>query len=160
MSKVDQFVDIMREKGLNATYQRLLIYKHLLKTKSHPTAEAIYQEVKSVYPSLSLATVYKTLETFAENNLIAKVNTLHDMARFDGDTNPHHHLVCLHCKKIVDIYDDDLNRLSLPARDGFKISGYRVQFEGICEDCNTDPAIKKAKNGKNELMTFCGKNDG
>ena len=159
MSKVDNFIDVMREKGLNATYQRLLIYKHLLKTKSHPTAEEIYQEVKSVYPSLSLATVYKTLETFAENNLIAKVNTLHDMARFDGDTDPHHHLVCLHCKKIVDIYDDDLNKLPIPSKNGFRVFGYRVQFEGLCETCDADPEIKQTINSRNEVMTFCGKHD-
>lgn len=151
MLTVEQFIDACREKGLNVTYQRLLIYKTLMKTKTHPTAEKIYHDVKTEYPSISLATVYKTLETLAEHNLIQKVTPLHDLARYDGDTAPHHHLVCLECRKIVDVYDDYLNQLPLPENSHFNIKGYRIQFEGICEECARKKSTAKAEEFQHTL---------
>jgi Fur family peroxide stress response transcriptional regulator len=158
MLSVQEFIDTCREKGLNVTYQRILIYKSLIKTKTHPTAEEIYHEVKSEYPSISLATVYKTLETLAEHDLIAKVTPLHDLARYDGDITPHHHLVCLECKKIIDIYDEPLNHLKLPSHDSFQVFGYRIQFEGICNTCAQQQASKERGRGEEDNVTFCGKN--
>ncbi len=151
MLTVEQFIDACREKGLNVTYQRLLIFKTLMKTKTHPTAEKIYHDVKTEYPSISLATVYKTLETLAEHNLIQKVTPLHDLARYDGDTAPHHHLVCLECRKIVDVYDDYLNQLPLPENNHFSIKGYRIQFEGICEECARKKSAVEAEEHQHSL---------
>lgn len=157
MGTVEEFIDTLREKGLNVTYQRILIYKHLIKTRTHPTAEEIYNDVKSEYPSISMATVYKTLETLAEHNLINKVNALHDMARFDGETTPHHHLICLNCKKIVDIYNEALNHLPAPSDTKFKVIGYQVQYEGICENCESNPGRKRVLQEEEKPLTFCGK---
>jgi Fur family peroxide stress response transcriptional regulator len=157
MGNIEGFIDALREKGLNVTYQRILIFKHLVQAKTHPTAEEIYNEVKSEYSSISMATVYKTLETFAEHNLINKVNALHDMARFDGDTTPHHHLICLNCKKIVDIYNDALNNLPTPSNKNFIVLGYQVQFEGICENCELNPAKQSTSAEDERPLTFCGK---
>lgn len=157
METVEGFIDTLREKGLNVTYQRILIYKHLIMTKTHPTAEEIYNQVKSEYPSISMATVYKTLEILAEHNLINKVNALHDIARFDGETIPHHHLICLNCKKIEDIYNEALNNLPTPSNKNFKVFGYQVQFEGICINCESNPNIEPAQNDHEKPLTFCGK---
>ena len=156
MLTVPQFIESCREKGLNVTYQRILIYKSLVGSKFHPTAEEIYHQVKSEYPSISLATVYKTLETLADHSLISKVTPLHDLARYDGDVDPHHHLVCLHCRKVLDVHEDRFNQLDIPKHDGFYVSGYRIQFEGTCENCAL--AIKNHQKGQSpEGMTFCGK---
>ncbi|RMF60540.1 MAG: transcriptional repressor [Calditrichaeota bacterium] len=152
MLTVEQFIDACRAKGLNVTYQRLLIYKTLARTKSHPTAESIYHEVKTEYPSISLATVYKTLETLAEHNLIQKVTPLHDLARYDGDTNPHHHLVCLECRKIVDVYDEHLNQLKMPEDKNFRIHGYRIQFEGICDECASKERVKSSTESVQQIQ--------
>lgn len=157
MVKIEKFIDALRKKGLNVTYQRILIYRHLLNTKNHPTAEEIYNEVKLEYPSISIATVYKTLETLAGHNLINKVNILHDLARFDGQTTPHHHLICVYCKKIVDVYNESLNNLPIPSDNRFKVFGYRIQFEGICETCELNPAKKQALPEEEKPLTFCGK---
>ena len=160
MLDVQEFIDACRECGLNVTYQRILIYKSLVKTKTHPTAEEIYHEVKAEYPSISLATVYKTLETLAEHDLISKVTPLHDLARYDGDIEPHHHLVCLRCRKIVDIHEDALNNLQPPGDTGFKIEGYRIQFEGLCSVCarEDDPNWEESSpSANNDGTTFCGK---
>ncbi len=156
MLSVPDFINTCREVGLNVTYQRILIYKSLISTRSHPTAEEIYSDVKQEYPSISLATVYKTLETLAEHNLIGKVTPLHDLARYDGDTEPHHHLVCLECRKVEDIHDPELNKIPLPRQAGFIASGYRIQFEGICEECRLAKEEERKRQEKTD-MTFCGK---
>ncbi len=158
MLEVQDFIETCRNKGLNVTYQRILIYKSLVKKRSHPTAEEIYHEVKSEYPSISLATVYKTLETLADHELISKVTPLHDLARYDGDTTPHHHLVCLECKKIVDIFDDSLNNLEMPSSNGFLVSGYRIQFEGLCNNCTRKANLANQGGEEKSKITFCGKN--
>ena len=133
--KIEQFISDCKEKGLSVTYQRLAVFKSLTSNPSHPTAEDIYKQVKTEHPTVSLATVYKTLETLAENNLISKVTNLHDMVRYDGVTDPHHHLVCIKCRKILDIHDDSLNALSTQNNNNFQILDYKVQFNGICLEC-------------------------
>jgi Fur family peroxide stress response transcriptional regulator len=157
MSKLDTFINAIRKKGLNVTYQRILIYKHLITNKSHPTADEIYQNIKTEYPSISLATVYKTLETLEGHNLVTKVNSLLDLARFDGDTSLHHHLICMSCKKIVDIYDNRFHNLPFPESNRFKVNGYRIQFEGLCESCIPHRKMIKQNKKNNDVITFCGK---
>lgn len=158
MLSVSEFIDACRDKSLNVTYQRILIYKSLINSGNHPTAEDIYHVVKAEYPSISLATVYKTLETLAEHKLIAKVTPLHDLARYDGDTSQHSHLVCLNCKTVVDIRDSAYNNLKLPRYNGFRISNYRIQFEGLCVECQQLQDFKDSGNKKDDgSLTFCGK---
>lgn len=136
---IEQFIANCKNKGLSVTYQRLAVFKSLTSKSSHPTADDIYNQVKIDHPTISLATVYKTLETLSENDLISKVTPLHDLARYDGENESHHHLVCIKCKKIIDIHDENLNGLSLSTQDnnGFEILDYRVQFDGICHECQT-----------------------
>ena len=157
MPTVEEFVQTLRKRGLNVTYQRILIYKHLATTKSHPTAEEIYIQVKSEYPSISIATVHKTLETLAEHNLINKVNAHHDQARFDVVTEPHHHMICVECKKIVDVYNDRLDDLPFPKDNNFKVLGYRIQFEGICKECGLNQSLDQPSEELEKPLTFCGK---
>lgn len=137
---VEKFMLDCKRKGLSVTYQRLAIYKSLIKSPIHPTADDIFNHVKIDHPTISLATVYKTLETLAENSLISKVTPLHDLARYDGEKEAHHHLVCVKCKKIIDIHDDSLNGLTLNAEKNnkFEILNYRVQFDGICKECQSN----------------------
>ena len=134
---MQKIIDACKAKGLSVTYQRIAVLKALYERADHPTADDIYLEVKQAYPTISLATVYKTLETFARNDIIQKVNRLHDMARYDGNNDIHHHMVCVGCKKIFDFQSENLNNLSLPPSHfgKFKVHSYQVQFEGLCEQC-------------------------
>jgi len=86
---------------------------------------------------ISLATVYKTLDTFCELKVVSEVNLVHETARYDANTTPHHHLICIKCRKIEDVFEDFLNHLSLPteAQRGYQILGHQVQFYGICQKC-------------------------
>lgn len=114
---------------------------------NHPTAEEIYRQVKKEYPAISLATVYKTLEVLARYNLINRVTHLHEAARYDHNLDFHHHLVCVKCKKIVDVYHTKLDSLKLPEDHlfGFKILHHRVHFDGICKECQTTKKNKLKK---------------
>ena len=134
---IDSFIQECKNRGLNVTFPRMAIYKILLQYEGHPSAEDIYKEVQKEYPHISLATVYKTLEMLADNDLIAKVTPLHDIVRYDFNKEFHHHLVCIKCKKITDIENESFNNLPLPKNieKGFKIINYQVQFDGICNDC-------------------------
>jgi Fur family peroxide stress response transcriptional regulator len=68
--RLEEFVRVCKEKGLKITPQRLAVYEILLRRKDHPTVEEIYEEVKKIYPFVSLATVYRTVETLEELGFI------------------------------------------------------------------------------------------
>ena len=93
----------MPRGGLAVTPQRLAIIKALLGSGEHPRADAIFAEVRREHPHISLATVHRTLETLCEIGEARKVTMLHDSARYDGNITPHHHVVCVKCRRIRDI---------------------------------------------------------
>ena len=136
---IDSFIQECKNRGLNVTFPRMAIYKILLQYQGHPSAEDIFKEVRKDYPNISLATVYKTLEMLANNQLISKVTHLHDIVRYDFNKDIHHHLVCIKCKKITDIENEKLNNLPIPENidKNFKILNYQVQFDGICKECQS-----------------------
>lgn len=134
---LNNFYEKCRHAGLNVTPQRLAIYKSLIGDKSHPSPEKIYKRVKSEFPMISFATVYKTLETFEQKGIIAKVTTLHNTLRYDPFPTRHHHIVCVKCKKIIDIDSDELNSLPIPpqVKEGNVFLDYSIHFNVICADC-------------------------
>lgn len=135
--KISRFIERSKELGLKVTPQRIAIYRELVESFEHPSTEMIYKSVKSRYPNISLTTVYRTLETFEKTGLVSVVNTLYHAARYDANLDPHHHVVCVRCKKIEDIYDDSASYSKLdPEIDGYKVLGYSVLFSGICGQCS------------------------
>lgn len=130
------FIGILREHGLQVTYQRLAIYQALYHTQEHPSAEAIYQQVRKRFPMISLGTVYKTLERFYGVGLIEKVSPMTDVARYDAKVNPHHHAVCLECQAINDVMSPTLDQnISLPEGESFHVLRKQVLFHGYCPEC-------------------------
>lgn len=137
--RVDSFINRSKDLGLKVTPQRIAIYKELAKTEKHPSTEMIYNNIKDYYPNISLTTVYRTLETFEKMGLISVVNVLYNAARYDANLDPHHHIVCVNCKKIEDVYDETINYSKLnPNLDDYKILGYSVLFNGVCTDCSSE----------------------
>lgn len=129
-----------KDQGLKSTPQRTAIYKALVETTSHPTAEDLYQHVSQDYPMISQNTVYYTLGVLQQAGLIREVNVGHDRARYDGNLSPHHHLICMSCQSIIDVTDKKLNEISIPAGlpAGFKITDYQVEFRGYCKTCRLE----------------------
>ncbi|MGH7885137.1 MAG: Fur family transcriptional regulator [Thermodesulfobacteriota bacterium] len=134
--RVGDFIKRSKDLGLKVTPQRIAIYKELAKTEEHPSTEMIYNNIKDYYPNISLTTVYRTLETFENMGLISVVNVLYNAARYDANLDPHHHIVCVKCKKIEDVYDESINYSNLkPNLDDYKVLGYSVLFNGFCKNC-------------------------
>ena len=107
-----------------------------MSTKSHPTAEAVYMEVSKEIPTISLSTVYRNLNTMAEEGEILKFEVGNE-AHFDADISFHHHIYCKICKCILDLHDNDIsnyikNSAKIP---NFKIENTNLIFVGKCIDC-------------------------
>jgi Fur family transcriptional regulator, peroxide stress response regulator len=128
---------LCRRRRLPVTVQRRVILDALLDRDDHPTVDQVFEQVKTRIPGVSRTTVYRTLETLVELGVAQKTNHFEAVARFDGNTDHHHHLVCLGCDKIVDCDEPNFSRLRLPqARDtGFDIVDFSVYFKGLCATC-------------------------
>lgn len=138
---LDEFAAFCRAHGLSVTSQRLAIFEALASSREHPSAEQLHRAVQRKLPSLSLATVYKNLEALKAIGAVADVNPLHDEGRYEaalpgtGAGQPHHHLVCVVCKKVRDLHDHELDKLRIGDAQGFDVRAVRVQAEGLCPDC-------------------------
>jgi Fur family transcriptional regulator, peroxide stress response regulator len=130
-------IKALRGKGYKATPQRIAIGLFVLHNHVHPTAQRIYSEVKKVYPTVSLATVYKTVQILKEAGLIQELNLEKDQTRFDPNMKPHAHMVCLQCKSIIDCTDsmvsEIVDRMSNEA--DFSASEWNFDISGICSNC-------------------------
>lgn len=126
----------IRASGLTPTAQRIEILKDLVSRKDHPSADAVYRTLKEEHPTLSLNTIYMNLMSFAEKGVILKINVLHESARFDGDISPHHHFVCVRCKKIVDLHNVRVPKIQTPKELGAAtIFHQQLRLNGICATC-------------------------
>ncbi len=130
-------IETLRKKGYKATIQRIAICRFALHNRDHPTAQRIYDEVRKVHPTVSLATVYKTLQILTEHGLIQELDFPQSHARFDSYVEPHINLVCLRCGNIQDL-DDDVARemvARMTAKTEFTRTGQRLDIYGICKIC-------------------------
>jgi Fur family peroxide stress response transcriptional regulator len=125
---------------MNLTPQRLAIYRALLEAGDHPTPEALFVRVRSAMPSLSLATIYKTLEALRELGLVAELPATGSSRRYDANMHHHHHLVCQRCGSITDYTDPALDRIAPPkGLAGFTPHHVAVQVHGLCRACERGP---------------------
>lgn len=131
------FEEICREKHLRVTPQRLEIYNALACATDHPTAEMLYQRLKVNLPSLSLDTVYRTLATLVGHNLVHRVESGQNQARFEVQHIYHHHVICRKCNKIMDFTWDMADRSCLQdtLQNWGKIEQAQMVAYGICNAC-------------------------
>jgi Fur family peroxide stress response transcriptional regulator len=140
-AQVAAFAEHCRASGLSVTNQRLAIFEALAASREHPSAEQIHRAVRRKLPDLSLATVYKNLEALQRIGAVSDVNPLHETGRYEaalpgtGAGKPHHHIVCVVCKKVCDLHDTSLDGLSVADTQGFRVHALKVQVEGICPGC-------------------------
>lgn len=127
----------LEQNGHRFTEQRAAVYRSLLSTDAHPTADAVFTTVRSKIPDISLATVYKSLETLVGCGLALKLTYGDGSARYDGRTDPHPHARCLGCGAVTDVpgrlENSALERLKTVA--GFSVEGYRLELVGYCDEC-------------------------
>lgn len=128
---------LLRDKGFKVTPQRLAIYNVLAATKAHPSAEMIFNELQPVYPTMSLATVYKTIEILKELNLVQVLNAGEDSFRYDADTSSHPHIRCLACGRVDDLHGIDSADFvgKVAGSTSYQITGKQFYFYGVCPQC-------------------------
>lgn len=129
--------EALEANGQRFTEQRAAVYRRLLSTDTHPTADEVFTAVRADIPDISLATVYKSLETLVGCGLAVKLTYGDGSARYDGRTDPHPHARCLHCGTVLDVPGKLANEAlaGLGPVDGFAVEGYRLELVGHCHSC-------------------------
>jgi Fur family transcriptional regulator, peroxide stress response regulator len=122
-------------KGFKRTPQRLAILDYLEGNTLHPSAEDVYRAVTKKYFSLSFATVYNTLNTLAQSGAVRELTLDPERKRYDPNTEPHHHLICVTCKKVIDVFEDVIVGIPKRIEKEFSIFGNHVEFYGRCSVC-------------------------
>ena len=119
------------------TIQRRVILEELRKSKEHPTADQLYQQVRRRLPRISLGTVYRNLDILSKSGLINKLEGACAQTRYDADTDKHEHIRCLQCGSIADVAADAGPELKsrIGELTGYEVTGYNLEFLGICPDC-------------------------
>ena len=136
----------LQENGHRYTDQRAAVFRLVARSRVHPTAEDVFLGVRTEVPGISLATVYKSLETLVSCGLAKKLNPPDGSARFCGRTEPHHHARCLACGGVSDV-SGELGAAEIAAlrsrANGFHLVGYELELTGYCSDC-TPPTRNRA----------------
>lgn len=130
-------IKYLKEKGYKVTPQRIAVYEILKNTKEHPSVDMLYSKLQPIYPTMSLATVYKSLEVFKELGLVQELNTGEDKFRYDANVSQHPHITCLSCGKVEDVDDGMLFDLEskVESKTGYRLVNQQLYFFGYCPDC-------------------------
>ena len=123
------------EKGFKRTPQRLAILAYLEGNTSHPSAEEIFHAVAGKDRTLSFATVYNTLNTLSKAGALRELTIDPSRKRYDPNTGAHNHIICVDCKKVVDVPEEISIDLPKEVAQNFSILGNHVEFYGICPSC-------------------------
>jgi len=134
-----------RERGLPVTPQRRAVLRALSARRDHPTAEQVHAAASARLPGMTRATVYRVLDALEAMGVVRRVDHAGAAARYEVDSGPHHHLVCVGCGRIADLHEPALESLSLPASRarGFVVKEYSIQFRGLCSGCRKQQRSRK-----------------
>ena len=142
----------LKAHGHKLTPQRLAVARVLAASEGHPDVETIYQRIRYDFPTMSLATVYRNVVLLKSLGEVLELGFPDASNRYDGNKpHPHPHLICVRCRRIIDPDIDSLTNVTRELVDetGFEILTHRLDFFGICPDCQeaaskgkaTDPAL-------------------
>jgi len=128
------------EAGLRITPQRTAIYKALVQSHEHPSAEMVFRQVRQVFPCISLDTVNRTLLTLSDIGTAFIVEGSGDAKRFDANLAGHQHFKCVKCKRIIDFHHEPYDQIPMPKNlpDTFTVLRTTVYVEGVCDQCSED----------------------
>jgi Fe2+ or Zn2+ uptake regulation protein len=152
MKTPDELTQLFRANGRKVTAQRQCIFRVLQGDVTHPSAEAVFEAARQDVETISLKTVYQTLNDLTELGEILSLDVGTGMTRFDPNVgDAHHHVVCRRCGKVRDVYADfpDI-RLPDGSDLGFEVGSAEIIFRGLCAEClatGTDSAEIEAAAG-------------
>lgn len=137
-NRYEAIIQKLKENGHKITPQRLAIIKILAESADHPSVENIHGRIKTEFPTMSLATVYRNILLIKALGEVLELGFPDGSNRYDGKRpHPHPHVICIECKKIVDPDLDSLDEMKkeVASETRFKILSHRLDFFGICNDC-------------------------
>ena len=151
MQSVEALTEQFRAQGRKVTPQRQTIFRVLAASTVHPTAESVYAAVRAELPTISLRTVYQTLNDLAEMGELHALDLGTGSTRFDPNLDPHHHLVCDVCGRVEDLHAE-FPGVAAPASAeaaGFEVTSTEIVFRGRCARCATsaDPSHQPIPGG-------------
>jgi len=136
-ARFDELIAILKERDFRLTPQRVELVRLIAASEGHPSAAELYAKIKAQFPTMSQATVYKTLALLKEMNQVLEID-LRDDSRYDGNRpTPHPHLICIRCEKIMDgeLTIDPATIRKLEQDSGYQIIRSQIAFFGICAAC-------------------------
>ncbi|MBI2708747.1 MAG: transcriptional repressor [Actinobacteria bacterium] len=136
MKSPAELTDLFRDRGRKMTAQRQALFAILHGTEAHPTAEWVYERARRQMPTISLRTVYQTLNDLVAMGELEQLDVGTGSARFDPNLAPHHHLVCDDCGRVQDV-PVDFPDVAVPQEvaGGFTVSTTEIVFRGLCATC-------------------------
>lgn len=135
---IDTYKETLVNYNIRPTYQRIKILEYLEGNRTHPTVEEIYNHLYPHIPTLSKTTVYNTLRSFADANLVTELHVDKSEVRFDINTELHGHFLCKDCGTVFDfnIKTDTMNNSNVfYGLEDFDIESKNIFFTGICKNC-------------------------
>ncbi len=142
--KIRLIEEKLRENDLKLTPQRRATLDVLIENQSkHLSTEDVYELVKSKFPNIGLATIYRTLQLFDNFNIVKKLNFNDGCYRYElseDERHQHHHLICIDCGKVYEFDDDLLDQLEhrIERDNNFQVKDHMVKFFGYCRDCKKE----------------------
>ncbi len=135
--EMEKIVQRLKKAKLKITPQRMAILAELIDNYNHPTADAIYQNIKQKLPNISFDTVHRTLITFAKSGVIKIAEGQGGAKRYDPMIGPHHHFHCVKCNKIIDFTNKEYDKIKLPESitNKHQVLGQKIVLDGICQNC-------------------------
>jgi Fur family peroxide stress response transcriptional regulator len=147
----------LREQGYRLTPQRIALLRLLAASDGHPSASDLYDQLQAQFPTISPATIYKTLNLLKELDEVLELGFSDDDNRYDGGRPyPHPHLICVRCRKIidpeVDIAEDLVQQMArqVARQSGYQNISHRLDFYGVCPDCQREQRARNRANAGNE----------
>jgi Fur family peroxide stress response transcriptional regulator len=136
-NQLAQLKQVCNEAGIKLTHQRLEIFRELMATSDHPSAELIHKRIHEKLPTIAIDTVYRTLATFDELGLVKKLHVLNERTLFDNNLKTHHHFICTECKRVEDIYWPDFDNTMLPeaVENMGRVNSRHLEIHGVCQKC-------------------------
>lgn len=137
---MEKVLEKLRELGYKLTPQRIAIIKYLTERGSHVTAEEILKGLGDAYPTMSLATVYSTLEILSNIGLVQELGFAKGPTRYETNMEPHINMVCVKCGSITDLQEDIAKQVldRVKQRTDFKVKGQRFEVYGECGTCSSN----------------------
>lgn len=133
------FDDFVRSRGLKYSEQRWQVLRTFLRTEKHLAPDELHSLVKKGFPSIGIATIYRTLKLLRESGLCRELKLDDGTTRYEHlyEHDHHDHLICIECGSLTEIFDREIEKLQakLARKNSFRIKSHKLEIYGVCKNC-------------------------